>query len=274
MDVFYVKTSLTPHLKGLMAELGLNDGMPFTLAEDFRYDPDLNAFLRFIVTPSAPSPNTWKAYAEQLSLYFRFLESRRTHWKDAIEADIKAYWRLRRIGAGGATPVGASAWRTFVAAVTKFYEWALEGGHVTKLPFTFRELQTGWGGTPLKRASIAEPVRTKELKYLDIGLFRNKLYPALQATENGVRDSLFGALLLSTGLRLSEANKLTLKQLPSPDDPRFVGKKTCAMAIVGKGRKTRQVRIPKTILRDVDLYVRTERADAIERWGNGRSAQT
>lgn len=44
MDVFYINDALTPHLTGLMGELGLINGAPYTLAENHNGEFSREAF--------------------------------------------------------------------------------------------------------------------------------------------------------------------------------------------------------------------------------------
>ncbi len=222
-----------------------------------------------MVGPSSRGSATWRTYAEQLSLFFRFLDSRTLSWKDATQGDLLHYYRLRRVGEGE-IKISARSWNVFVAASRRFYEWAVRNGHISVVPFYYREVKSGAAyadpGLSVISTDIHEKVRQKDVMFLTEEDFRVRLLPAVTETRHGIRNALFVRLLMRSGLRVSEAIGLKLSKLPDPDNPRYAGRKTCPMEVIGKGQKLRTVRVPKTWLRDTYRYIEWDREDAIEAW--------
>lgn len=269
LDVYYFRAELTPHLVALIDELSLPDGLPYTVDGANRCDPILNDFFLSLVGPRTRSSGTWGTYAEQLSLFFRFLESRNLSWREARQVDLLHYYRLRRIGEGK-LKISARSWNVFAAACRKFYEWAVRKSHIPFLPFDYQDVHAGAGAAEYGQSAISTDIHErapkKDIKYVTEEDFRERLLPAVTATRLGIRNALFARLLIRSGLRVSEAIKLKLSMLPDPNNPRYAGRKTCAMTVIGKGQKQRTVRVPKTWLKDAYRYVEWDRADAVEKW--------
>ncbi len=273
MDVYYFEKSRVPHLAKLVRELGIPDRIPYTMGENFQCDPVINEYFKYLALPLTPSPQTWRTYAEQLSIYMRFLDASGITWRDATEDDLARFYRVRRIsGDANGQTIGVSSWNLFVAAAAKFYEWALERGLIDKVPFNYRRARKGYqsdsdsGSDAKKTATIRERPRKKDIKYMSIETFKALMLPALESGQEGLRNTIFAKLLVTTGLRVSEARNLRLDQIPNPDAPQFAGRKTCWMSVKGKGSKTRRVRVPKALLRDIDKYKVWDRQDAIQKW--------
>src|SRR5271169_1785205 len=101
--------------------------MPFILDDDGSYDPDLNRFFRACPTMGVRSPNSLRAYGRDLVVWMRFLRERRDGkpvWR-ADREDVAAYHAARR----RSVPmhrISAASWNRAVAALEKFYAWALE----------------------------------------------------------------------------------------------------------------------------------------------------
>lgn len=269
MDVYYFRAELTPHLAGLIAELSLPDGLPYTVDTEYRCNPILNDFFLSLAAPSTRASATWGTYAEQLSLYFRFLDSRNVSWREATQIDLLHYYRLRRVGEGK-FKISARSWNVFVAASRRFYEWAVRNGHIPVVPFSYKDVQSGSPDAQLGQSvvstNIHEKARQKDIMFLTEEDFRERLLPAVTETRHGIRNALFVRLLMRSGLRVSEAIGLKLAKLPDPDNPRYAGRKTCPMEVIGKGQKLRTVRVPKTWLRDAYRYIEWDREDAVETW--------
>lgn len=271
MDIYYFEKKKTPHLAALMNELGLVDGLPYTLTKSFQFDFILNKFFHSLVVPQSPSERTWSTYAEQLSLFFRFLESRGKTWIDAHDEDLKVYYRLRRISTDGPLKkISTRSWNVFVAAVRRLYEWAYRHGHIQTIPFNYKEVTSGSAGFSYGQSGpgteLSEKIREKDIRYMTEEDFNARFLPIVTNTRQGMRNALFVRLLMRSGLRADEAVTLKVDMLPDPDNPTYAGRKTCPLTIIGKGGKERIVRVPKSWLRDAQRYIEWDRADAIENW--------
>lgn len=269
MDIHYFSTDLTPHLSPLIKNLGLNEGLPFTIDDGNKCDVILNNFFLSLASPQSRSVNTWRTYAEQLSFFFRFLASDGKTWRDATHHDLLRYYRIRRINESD-LKISARSWNVFVAALKRFYEWAVKNSHLLVVPFDYRNVQSGSPhaifGELVISIDMKERGVEKDIKYLTEEDFREKLLPAVSQTRQGIRNALFVRLLMRSGLRADEAVKVRLSMLPDPDHSRYAGRKTCPMTVLGKGQKERTVRVPKSWLRDAQRYIEWDRADATDRW--------
>lgn len=271
MNIYYVDRTLTPHLRSEMKELGIVDGLPFTLSEDFKDDAVINRFLWDLPSGSRRSKNTWKAYSQSLSMFFRFLEGLGVAWQDVKMEDLSLYHRFRRyVDEDNIKPVSSSTWNSDLIAITQFYQWAQDDDIIERLPYRIKSSKNLYGRM-VETTNFTERAKKKDIKYISPIDFKNQVAPSLLASRNGLRDESLGLFIISTGVRVSEAIDLKLKQLPNPNDSRFSGKKTCTIKIVGKGQKRRTIRVPKHVLRIIWRYINEDREDIIHKvFGEGR----
>ncbi len=207
----------------------------------YQYDLQLNRFLRELPHNGVRSWHSWKSYALDLLTWCRFLEERRstTVWK-ATRADLIAYHQIRRgvlpplssdtaLGPSITAPLSASSWNRTVAALDKFYQWAHTEGYVQVLPFTYREAThmnqhhtpSAKHNTALERDACHHDVKFLTMDayvfFRDVGL-RGRLPNGEEDLtfrgRNGERNATFAELLVTTGLRLTEANSLVHPELP------------------------------------------------------------
>jgi site-specific recombinase XerD len=271
---------------------GVPDRMPFILASDGSYDVQLNRFLRELPHNSVRSWHSWKSYALDLLTWCRFLQERRrtTIWK-ATRADLIVYHQARRGGLAPlssdlvldpvlATPISAASWNRTVAALEKFYQWAMVEGYIRVPPFTYQEAhrlnrhQTAitQRNTALERAAHSQDTKfltmSAYLFFRDVGL-RGRLPSGGEdmtfCGRNGERNATFAELLVTTGLRLTEANSLVLSELPEVPESLAKSAPFVLASSTAKGQKSRKIYVPTRILRQITLYQEIERANAIVR---------
>jgi len=305
MELFYFRYDLTPGLAGAARAVGIPEGQPFVLDEaGIRFDQfcaelgfhqgtveniasgqldhlgrvslshvfGVNEYLVHR-TSTSRSPNTWRADAEQLNIFLRWLKAQGKSWREVTMDDLQAFYRTRclRPSAHTGRPISRKTWNSCVGAVSRFYKWAESLGRIEKSPFTYRPVYVPSVGV-VDKNTLSESVSEEPVRYVTIDeykLFRQ----ALGAARNGERDKAFADTLLSTGLRLSEANALTVGQMPDPHSPRYGGIKTIPFQITGKGRKTRRIRFPKSTLRAIEIYKGEDRGNAIVRWRSKLTGQ-
>lgn len=273
MHVRYVNLSLTPHLKGMAKDLGIIDGLPFSIGDDFKYDPIINDFFYSLPTSRSRSPHTWRAYAEQLSIFFRFLDATRVSWKNVTTEDIRQYYVARRLSPSpnkkDDQPISTSTWNGAISALIRFYEWAVDQGHVEKIPFTRRQVQDYRGGYaqgPVYQVTEKERAYQEPIKIIRLPDFQNHFLPALEQERNGQRDVSLAKFLITTGCRIQEALNVKLESLPNVEAARYAGLRSVEIGIKGKGQKDRQVMVRKSIIREIRTYAREDRADVLHRW--------
>lgn len=265
MDISYIELSLTPHLKDIANELAIVDGMPFIINEDLKFDSKLNEVIKSIVDPKRRSKKTWKTYSEEIALYLRFMNAQEVHWLDADAEIIKRYWRARRLCSSphkkNGEPIETSSWNLAVSALNLLYNSALDKKLIKRLPFKEGEDNESNNASRLK-----ERKKHKVKRSIDIKQYRKEIIPCFQNSRNSEREVSLSNFLITTGCRIQEALNINIHDLPNPDSPKYRGKSTVQMKIIGKGNKEREIRIPKYVLHEINIYIREERADTIDRW--------
>lgn len=272
---------------GVVEATGVTDSMPFILDNCGGYDLDLNRFFRACPTMGLRSANSLRAYARDLVVWMRFLSERRDNksiWR-ADREDIAVYHAARRRSAPSHR-ISAASWNRAVAALEKFYGWAVEEELIAASPFgsstTWRRVRGG-------RFAPVRTVRAREagarrgdlrfvgldhfLSFRDVGLRGRQLdgcEDAAWSGRHGERNALFAELLVTTGLRLEEAASLLIVELPVVDrtrsDPRSIPFRLPAS--IAKGGRSREIRLPARLLRRLADYVAIERANALTNFRN------
>lgn len=269
--------SLAPGALDTVERTGLIDGMPFILMDDGSYDLNLNRFFRACPGMGARSPNTWRAYARDILVWARFLAERRdgkSVWQ-ADRHDVLAFHRARRLS-DAAFRISAASWNRSIAALDKLYRWAVEEGIVAASPFSYGVTLRRTAGSHAVLAMAANRARERaarrhDTRYIDLGgylLFREvglrgrlpdgSEDPAWRG-RNGERNALFAELLVTTGLRLTEAGSLLLTELPRLTEP---GSRSVPFDLTGsiaKGGRPRRIRFPRRVLRLIGDYIDLER---------------
>lgn len=266
----------------VLARTGVRALMPFVLGADGGYDLRLNRYFRALPTMCVRSTSSWQQYASELVVWARFLsERRRTTIWDADPDDVVAFHAARRGGATPADRVSASTWNRSVAALSKFYEWAVTEQHVDRNPFVRRQrsrgrsyLYTEHGGQEFVTES-SSPVPVKFLTvgsyidFRDVGLLGRLPGGGADPSwrgRNGNRNALFAEFLVTTGVRLEEGAALLLAELPPL--PRSKEQRTVALPLaraITKGHKARTVYLPVRVRKAVAQYIAIERALAVSR---------
>lgn len=267
---------------------GLVDGMPFILDRDGCYDHDLNRFFRACPTMGVRSLNSLRAYARDIVVWSRFLVERRSGksiWA-ADRDDIAAFHEVRRLSAPPHR-IAASSWNRAVAALDKFYRWAVEEKLIATAPFTYRQVWTrALDGSAINvAANMARErnARSGDMRFVsldrylifrDVGLLGRLPDGQEDPTwrgRNGERNALFAELLVTTGLRLQEASNLLTIELPSSVQQGQRSLPYRLAAATAKGGKAREVRLPARLLDRLRDYAEVERANALARWRERRS---
>ncbi|MEZ5933245.1 MAG: tyrosine-type recombinase/integrase [Alphaproteobacteria bacterium] len=270
---------------------GFADGVPFILNDDGSYDRSLNRFFIECRSMGLRSPNSLKAYARDILTWMRFLIEWRgkTIWS-ADGQDLIAYHRARRQGPASRR-ISAASWNRSVAALEKFYCWAAEEDLISLTPFSYRRV---WHHRPGARRAVLAPVnsayepaaRRHDMRFIDLDRFlqfrdiglRGRLPDGTEDPDwhgrNGERNALFAELLVTTGMRISEAAYWLTHDLPSVDAKVKNGVRTMAFtlpAAITKGAKRRDIRLPVRVLRQLQDYVGLERANAAVQFTSGEA---
>ncbi|HLW01596.1 MAG TPA: tyrosine-type recombinase/integrase [Ktedonobacterales bacterium] len=284
--------SHTTRMVKALQRAGIADHMPFILEADGSYDARLNQFFRELPLNGVRSPKSWRSYALDLLTWMRFLVQCRgkTIW-DGDHDDLVAFHGARR---GVTMPLGnlpepsvdfaqidASSWNRCVAALDKFYRWAQAKAYIREVPFTYRQGQRRQGEvteTIQRNEALERAARHGDMRFLsmddylrfrEIGL-RGHLPdgrddPAFRG-RNGARNAAFAELLVTTGIRLEEANSFLMIELPTFSLQSSEKNYPFSLAPgITKGEKGRTIRLPKRVLQLLQQYQQIERDSATAR---------
>jgi len=168
-----------------------------------------------------------------------------------------------------------------VAALEKFYVWAVEEELIATSPFgsstTWRRVRGG-RFAPVRIVRAREPgARRGDLRFVGLDHFfafrdvrlRGRQFDGCEdpawSGRHGERNALFAELLVTTGLRLEEAASLLIVELPVADRIRSAAKSIPFRlpASIAKGGRSREIRLPARLLHRLADYVAIERANAL-----------
>lgn len=269
--------------------------MPFLVDEDLWFEDGrgprpaavMNAWLRELPVSGAPSPRTWRAYAQALKGWVEFLqvlgvevfEDRRR-----LREALSLYAEYRLSGPLDARWSPAS-WNLTVGTLSGFYQWAEAEGHVQAVPFSYRpHTFIRPDGARVEVARNLATVRTAKAhatrKYLEqpyAELLMNALAGngpdgcldrSFRGRETGRNAAVIG-LALASGLRAQEFTYLTVFEVPPLPRRRTEVPVPLRLAPpTTKGGKGRCSWIDYGALARVHDYIALERAVAVDgsRW--------
>lgn len=274
----------SPVSRQALSGMGLYDGMPFFLNGDGSYASALNRWLRDLPVDGATARSTWVNYARDVHVFLRYLEHVRpgAHWTEATTEDLKGYAMARRGDPASELYVSGASWNRALAALERLFGWAVRTKLVEQSPFTYRFRTTVHTTT-----DTIEPVDTRlnvlrarmdrpPPRYLSVEeyvFFRNVglrgLLPSGKADplfrgRCATRNALFADLLVTTGMRRTEASTLLLweiPQIPARSTPREV---ECTVeGSVSKNKNSRPVYVPREVYLRLQHYIAEQRSHAV-----------
>ncbi|MFE2922453.1 tyrosine-type recombinase/integrase [Streptomyces goshikiensis] len=267
-----------------LARHGLHAGAPFILNDDGSYDVQLNRFLWSLPTLGVRSAHSWRAYALDLLTWGRFLQEHRgkTLWH-AERDDVTAFHRARRVSPDPTQVVSASTWNRGVAAVDKFYTWAVDEALIERTPFKYYESSRRTGSGQHVRVrnnrALEKAAKRGNVKFLSVPLYAAFRDIGLQGQlQTGTADSSFrgrnaernvvmAELLVTTGLRIEEAASLCWPELPALDSQRDTKSVPFDLAPpTAKRDKGCKILLSHRVLHAVADYVEIERSLMLDRW--------
>ncbi|MDJ0463009.1 site-specific integrase [Streptomyces sp. H27-C3] len=218
----------------------IREQMPVLIDEDLRFEDAsgprpttvMNRWLRELPISGAPSPKTWRTYAQMLKGWSEFLDARevpvfadRQRLRDAL-----SLYTEHRLSGPLEVRLSPASWNLAVKTLSAFYQWAAAEGHLRAVPFTYAQHSlTRPDGARVEVARNLATVRTGNAhatrKYLErpyVELLMNALAGNDPA---GVRDASFRGretgrnaavvgLALASGLRSQEFTYLTVYEVP------------------------------------------------------------
>jgi integrase/recombinase XerC len=138
------------------------------------------------------------------------------------------------------------------------YEYAVQKEIINVLPFKYKDVAR-FGGKAIRTTDITAKSTDKPLNLISIENYKLHWRSHLSGTRNSQRNLALVDLLITAGLRISEALALEVHQIPDPDDVRYRALRTITIRIIGKGGKVRKIRIPKRIVRLIRFYIDEDR---------------
>ena len=280
-----------------LSNLGLYDGMPFFLNEDGSYATALNRWLRDLPTDGARARSTWVNYARDVHVFLRFFDHVRpgTPWTAVTTEDLRRYAKERQGDATSETHVSGASWNRALAALERLFNWAVRAKLIAESPFTYR-FRTTYYSTK----DTIEPVDSRvnvlrarldrpPPRYLSVEeylFFRNVglrgLLPSGKADPSfrgrcAVRNALFSDLLVTTGMRRTEASTLLLWEVPEISASAVPREVECTIeGSISKNKHSRRVYLPRQVYLRLQHYIREQRSHAvlgfIERHGGKAAA--
>lgn len=187
-------------------------------------------------------------------------------WQQATKCDLDLYYTIRTSGEYQNQPaLKDRSWNVAKSAIVHLYEYARDNGFIDSTPFKYRHSKAKFGGKHVETADLSAKYTPEAVNFISITNYQRIWRPLIANGENAQRNLALIDTLIVSGLRISEALNLDVHQLPDPDDQCYAGLKSVTLKVVGKGKKSRNVRIPKRIVRTIRFYCDEERAEILTR---------
>ncbi|WP_326630432.1 site-specific integrase [Streptomyces sp. NBC_01761] len=256
--------------------LGIHPGTPILLSPEYRIDELLSLYLSRSGFAKL-APETKRNYTDDYCLFFDFLWGRGKVWNEATDDDLAdfEYWRTR----AGENPgkVGGSRWNRGLAALTRLYEWAERHDYVVRNPVVMRDVVGRAGEVIRVPQARAKDAKSSDVHWLTPRTFRLWVNVGLRGhTAQGVpaadwagrledRNAAFADLLLSSGMRLTEAASLLTLEMPRTrlGGARYYPGRLAP--VVTKTRRARTFYASAPVVGGVEGYMESTRAAAIRR---------
>ena len=133
----------------------------------------VNQWLRELPASGAPSPATWKAYAQAVKEWIEFLGLHGVgvfDLREQLKAGLSRYAEHRATGPARQR-FSATTWGRHMSILSLFYRWAMDEGHAQAEPFTYRTARALFAGTGREvRVNLAvrrTPKPHVTIKYLE-----------------------------------------------------------------------------------------------------------
>jgi site-specific recombinase XerD len=273
----------------------IRDKMPVLIDEDLMFEDGrgprpatvMNRWLRELPITGAPSPNSWRTYAQALKSWAEYLNAHQIPLfadRQQLRDALSLYAEHRLSGPPGAR-LSPASWNLAVKTVSAFYQWAAAEGHLRAVPFSYaQQFVTRPDGARVEITRNLATVRTGNAhatrKYLErpyVDLLMNALAGndptgdrdgAFRGRETGRNVAVIG-LALASGLRSREFTYLTVYEVPPlPSRSTVVPIPLVIAPPTAKGGKGRSTWIDHEGLARVHDYIAWDRAATVAgcRW--------
>lgn len=208
------------------------------------------------------SENTLKAYAQDLKMFFTFLEQRGLCYDKVNASMIQEYMEYLRLPKDSRTVIFAESERTastinrMIGTIYGFYcyQSVVNGIQNPIISVTsgssmgvFKDILYHTRKSNRTKHSV---FTAKESGY-QVHLFTDSEIQAMYSALPTVRDRIIFRFLLQSGARISEALSLKIEDIPVPDFSKSI---TVLHGIQSKG-KCRDIYIPTELAEELDRYV-------------------
>lgn len=244
-----------------LENVGIEDGGPILLDDALRPSGILAEYIR--ERNLDLEPETAFQYAYELRKLGEFLEAKETTFAKMTSQDLREYNKMRT--KKQAKPIGPAAWKRNASAIRGFLDWMKTNGIRTDNPGTSVFRRSSLSGMPVPDEKIRSLTREQWTLFLQHGI---RGFPTgdqaerARSGQNVGRLNLGSGIALTSGMRLQEFSTLLLCEVrqDAANIPKPIALQACA-----KYGKFRTVYLTPTVLRQVELYYRTERAYYAER---------
>ena len=211
-----------------------------------------------------------RAAADNLRLWWGYLEWRQLPYDQATSGDIEAYHRglKRLVSPQTGTRIAEGTLRQRMTHVVEFYRWANARGLTTIADRFLADKDNLSGGRPLES-------RVHALTYEEWRLVRPLVGPLptdsdYHPEQNRCRDRLTWELMVHSGMRRMEMCAITLQQVrsliaqTSASDNDFALRTFRLTEVKGGPRKARDALVPVWLIRNLEAYARGAERQAAE----------
>lgn len=255
---------------------GIHVGDPILLSPDYRIDELLSLYLcrsSFVKL----AHETKRNYTDDDRLFLDFLWGRGKVWNEAIADDLADFEYWRRWSPANPRRVGGSRWNRALAALTHLYNWASRHEHVAVNPVLMHDVLDRHGQVVQAPVARAKDAKRSNVHWLTPRTFRLWVDVGLRGhTAEGIpapgwagrledRNTSFANMLLSSGMRLTEAASLLTIELPRT---RLRVGRYCTGRLapaVTKSKRARTFYVATPVVGEVESYLETGRAKAVRR---------
>jgi integrase/recombinase XerD len=231
--------------KRALVTAGVDDRVPFVLQSDGAIDRELSELFR-IYAGQTSGRTTMASYGHHAIRFVRWIAGRGLTIASVTPAHLADYRRLRN-GSG----IESGSWNSEAAAIKSLFDAA----SITKVrsdnPCKFPTLVWYNGGARI------EP---KAPDFVTLSQFERFRDEGLGVGCYGLRNVAFANLLLTSGMRLDEANEYRIEWFPTLDVVRNAAGRSIPHQITAeaaKGHRPRKVRISKAALDSMRMYCRS-----------------
>lgn len=249
-------------------------GFPILLWDSMESCSQANQFFRYyLLRADIGSKQSWPSTGRALYDYFSFLQAHDLGWRDVDRGEAKSLVAAYRDYCLVTCELARNTTRQRLTYICKFYEFALEKGWVTRLPFGYEER------TVKRETSFLEHIDASGGKALmnDVMPRRHKPLPKflsmaqtkslLKAAENPHHRMMI-QLALRTGLRRNELATFPVAYVFDPDKAgrternlRVLLNPYDGSGMETKGSKERQIWVSRKFMTELYRYVSKVRGE-------------